>query len=1227
MALSSKKKKHQLCKILNIVIKYNILRMKTKIEIRTTGLKKKALIIVSFLIAFLAVIFLYNIIKSSNKEINHVTEIYDSLMKKFYEVSQKHINTFYRSAAKRFLALEGMQTALKKGDQQTLNLMAKGFARSLGKQHLFLKEINWYPASTRGPARAGAGLRIFDKNKERNKKPLLPINPFLESVIANNSQYHGFIIGEKGLTYRVITPVLANHNQLEGVLEFRVDPETFLEGFEDLLDLKTAILIKYPKPFTLDTSSSRHLKIQAAGEDYYYKISSSNGPDNSQLLEILKQLQGKISDPLTEVSLDKNYYMVHQNLEFLDYTGKPAAKLVSIQDITTVREKVKQSIWQIILITLIILLMVFLFLFGSFDKLMTKLVARERQLEAANERLEAEIVERESVELELKTHRDHLEDLIAAGTQELEIKSQEIEANEEKLRTITSAIQDAIVMVNPGGTVSYWNPSAQRIFGYSIDEAAGKDFFKDTVPIGDYRKFISSAEDNDKKAREAGDSETYDKIIEIECKRKNGEIFPAEMLISKVDIQFKTHLIILLRDVTRKKEEEMEKRMLLRAVEQSSAAIEITDINGVISYVNPRFTEITGYTRQEVLGKKSNILKSNLTPQENYRKLWRTISAGKDWHGELYNRKKNGELYWDSTLISPIKDTQGNITHFVAIKEDITQRKNIEIELMNAKETAEAASRSKGEFLANMSHEIRTPMNAIIGMTELTLGTDLSQEQKEYLEIVQQASRSLLKLLNDILDFSKVDAGKLILESNPFSLRKTIGNTVKTLAVQAHKKNLEIVYYIDSHVPDDLIGDSGRLRQIIVNLIGNAIKFTEAGEIVIKIDILEEGIEDKILLHTMVSDTGIGISNEQINTIFEQFSQVDSSTTRRYEGTGLGLAISQRLVELMGGVIWVESPTTFPHFNKCGPGSAFHFTTLFEVNKELEDIVKQIDISKLKDLPLLIVDDNETNRRFLQEVLMKYGMEPEIAGSGKQALNILKSKPVSPSYFKLIILDFRMPDMDGHAVLKAIREELQLNIPVILLTSGVKSEDLSELKKQDASAHLLKPINSQELLETILDVMGYGIRGDRRKLDFIEEEIEIVGKEVVPMRILVAEDNAVNQRLIRRLLVKKGHKVDIANNGKEAVEVFREKLSIPGDKFQLILMDIQMPVMDGIEAARQIRRIDDTIPIIALTAYAMKGDKRKFLSQGMNDYVSKPIERKLLFKIIEKYMPEKGGVL
>jgi PAS domain S-box-containing protein len=1037
--------------------------MKRKIDMRTNDLKNKALIIVSFLIVFMSVIYLYNTIKSSNKEIKNVANIYESLIKKFYDVADTHVSDFYIRSVKRFLALEGMQTALEKGDRQTLQLLTPEFVKSSGKQYPFLTEINWYFSP--GSAPGDQALRIYSKEKNKNLPALA--NFLLNRAIANKKQYFGFVLEESALTYRIVTPVISEPSvsgdkpaRVLGVLEFCVDPETFLDGFENLLGLKTAILIKCIKPLPPSSHGYGYLKIHAAGGVYYYKydLSTANRPEKSHLLDILKQLQGKIATPQVEVSLGNTYYMVHQNLEFLDYTGKPAAKVLSIQDITAVKEKIKQSVFQILLITIVLLVVVFLFLLGSFEKLMSKLTAREKQLE---------------------------------------------------------------------------------------------------------------------------------------------------------------------RDVTRRKEDEMEKRILQRAVEQSSAAIEIMDIHGNITYVNPKFTEITGYTWEEVLGKKSNILSGDLSPGEHYKKLWETIKAGKDWHGELHNRKKNGELYWDSTLISPIKDPQGNITHFVAIKEDVTERKNMEMELMKAKEIAEAASRSKGEFLANMSHEIRTPMNAIIGMTELTLATDLTQEQREYLDIVQQASGSLLKLLNDILDLSRVDAGKLILESHLFSLRKAIADTVRPLAVQAHKKDLEIVYYIDSEVPDELVGDSGRLRQVIVNLTGNAIKFTDAGEIVLRIEILERSLDDKIMLHFMVSDTGIGIPEIHRETIFEQFYQADASAARRYGGTGLGLAISRKLVELMGGVLWVESPSTFPHFNKSGPGSTFHFSALFETHPSSEYITKDEDISKLKGLPLLIVDDNETNRRFLQNLLAKYELDPEIAGSGVEALRILKSKPTSPPYFKLIILDYRMPDMDGRAVLQKIREEVGLNIPVILLTSSIKIEELSNLKKQEDFSHLFKPINSQELLETILEVMGYKKRKERPGPRSKEGGEGLEDKDVFPMRILVAEDNTVNQRLIRRLLEKRGHTVNIANDGKEAVDIFIKNAGNPQEKFQMILMDILMPVMDGTEATRRIREVDDKIPIIALTAYAMKGDKGKFLSQGMDDYISKPIEKSRLFEVINKYMPKK----
>jgi CheY-like chemotaxis protein len=358
--------------------------------------------------------------------------------------------------------------------------------------------------------------------------------------------------------------------------------------------------------------------------------------------------------------------------------------------------------------------------------------------------------------------------------------------------------------------------------------------------------------------------------------------------------------------------------------------------------------------------------------------------------------------------------------------------------------------------------------------------------------------------------------------------------------------------------------------------------------------------------------------------IFEKFSQADTSTTRKYGGTGLGLAISAKLVELMEGIIWVESPATFPHFNVSGPGSSFHFTALFEVNVNINrqsmDPAMQMILDDLKGLRLLVVDDNETNRRFLRDVLLKYGLKPETAGSGDKALEILQEGFSRSQPFQLLILDLRMPGMDGAEALRKIRNELKMDLPVILLTSGLKIDDLSGLDRRQVSAHLLKPVDSQELLGAIYNVMGHKTGEDLKKKYARGGEDEEETESKVSIRILVAEDNSINQRLIRKLLEKKGHKVEIVQNGKEAVDIFTQKAGNPDEKFQLILMDIQMPLMDGVEATRRIRKIDKNIPIIALTAHAMKGDKGKFLSEGMNDYVSKPIDKTLLFRIIEKYV-------
>ncbi|MGE5343247.1 MAG: response regulator [Candidatus Omnitrophota bacterium] len=1168
--------------------------MRKKFKTPTIGLKYKALEIATLLIVSLAILFVTNIIRYKNKEIENSANIYLRLMDQFYQSSRQQADRSFQAGITNLLSNETIIQAFVNADSENLSGPSVSILQDTPVHMSELKEVNWY----RYHAATGfTRIRIaspFQSNND-NVSPLPPVSDsLLTTVIRHHRKYNAFFIHKNGLTYRFISPVIRNGVTL-GALELVMDPNTLISGIRDILGFTPVILLKQHA----GALSPVNTTVVAKGITYTYNPHDNPGlPAAADILTRVKQ-----DTPFSEVRFQNDDYLVYDHrIEFTDAANVPIAKVFAIQNITAAKEAIRTTTLKIIAVTIFFLAAAFLILFHSFDRLLDKLTIREKELKDANARMESEIKEREIMEEELKTHRNHLEEMIAEGTRELEIKSQEIEANEEKLRIITASLQDAIVVVDPRDGISFWNPAASRIFGYTFPEVEGRDFFTHMVGTGNG----SVPEPPD-----------YNKIIEVECRRKNGDVFPAEISVSKVEIQGKINLIVLMRDITQRKEEETEKRVLLRAVEQSSVAIEITDTSGIITYVNPRFFEITGYSKEEAIGKNANLLKSNFNPQEDYKTLWDTITSARDWHGELYNRKKNGELYWDSTLISPIKDPMGNITHYVAIKEDISERKNMEVELMSAKEFAEEANRSKGEFLANMSHEIRTPMNAIIGMTELAMGTELNQEQREYLEIVQQASRSLLKLLNDILDFSKVEAGKLILDTAPFGLRKAIAETTKTLAVEAHKKNLEMVYYIDSEVPDHLIGDFGRLRQIIVNLIGNAIKFTELGEIVLKIDTLEEDLDDKILLHFMVSDTGIGIPEDQMLHIFEKFSQADSSTTRKYGGTGLGLAISSKLVEIMGGICWVESPSTFPHFNRFGPGSTFHFTALFERIKDSCETNPPLEVAMLKNLHLLIVDDNETNRRFLQEILFKYGLKPEIAGSGKEALALIRNNHAGSPY-DLVILDFRMPEMDGCSVLKQIRLELNLDLPVILLTSGVTSENIAEFKRLGVSSHLLKPVNSEELLATVMDVMGYKIEEmDRKKVGKEDDKALAIPPGI---RILVAEDNSINQRLIRKLMEKVGYSVWIANDGKEAVEVFTQNLENPDKCFHLILMDISMPVMDGVEATRQIRKIDKKIPIIALTAHAMKGDKVKFLSEGMDDYISKPIEKVCLFKTIEKYI-------
>ena len=932
---------------------------------------------------------------------------------------------------------------------------------------------------------------------------------------------------------------------------------------------------------------------------------------------------------------------------------------------------------------------------------------------------------------------------------ERKLSGEKLRQSQQQLKALFEALPVGVVMIGPSGEIREANAISENILGISADEHRMRDLQSEEWTI--VRPDGSEMAADEYPASRALRGEGLVKGVEMGVHRPDGTLVWINTSAAPISESAGGGVAVAFEDISERKEYEQNLKKLSQAVDQSPVSIVITDPEGAIEYVNPKFCQVTGYTPEEAISQNPRILKAEDNPPELYQELWETIKAGREWHGEFQNKKKNGETYWESASISPILSSSGSIAYFLAVKEDITERKRIDKELaqksilMKAlidsprdtiifsldneyrytafnkahvdemksvygseitlgmsmldavsqpevvplikstldrvlkgetyrevqeqdgknihyefnwtairnetgqviglsafirditdsmrleselksrvreqdeaqsamlnmmedldeeKAIAEEATKAKSDFLANMSHEIRTPMNAILGLTHLCLQTDLTNKQNDYLTKVHISANSLLGLINDILDFSKIEAGKLDMESIDFNLDDILNNVSTLVANKAQEKGLELLFLVPPEIPQFLVGDPLRLGQVLTNLSNNAVKFTEKGEIVISVEVLEHSTE-KVKLQFTVSDTGIGLSEEQIGKLFLSFSQADTSTTRKYGGTGLGLTISKKLVELMNGSIHVES--------QPGKGSSFIFSAEFgrqTGNQQAEIAI----IPDLKGTRTLIVDDSATSREIFSNMLTALNFEVELAKSGEEALEMMKH--ARPAY-QLVLTDWMMPVMDGIETSRLIRETLgAANQPKIVLATAFDKGTAKRLAGDlEINGYLSKPVNPSLLYDAIMNAFGKKtgqLKKDRKRSGFDKASLD----PVRGAHILLVEDNEINQQVAQELLEGAGFFVDIANHGREGLEKLAEL------EYEVVLMDIQMPVMDGYEATYEIRSHLDykDLPVLAMTASATVDDRTRALNSGMNDHIAKPIDPIQLFSTLLKWI-------
>jgi PAS domain S-box-containing protein len=801
--------------------------------------------------------------------------------------------------------------------------------------------------------------------------------------------------------------------------------------------------------------------------------------------------------------------------------------------------------------------------------------------------------------------------------QELVLRTQALERQAAMLAEQANLLEltpHAIVVRDIAGQIVFWNRGAELLYGWRKDEAIGRDI----------RTLLRT--------------EFAEPVVDIDAALLRDDQWAGEVthhardgrrlavatrwMVQRDAAGTPVHVLGINEDITHRKQAEAVQRLLTERLSLATAVAQV----GVWDWDLDRdtltwdatmfgiygFTPVTPMPYQQWA---AAVHSDDLPNVEAI--LQRAITDKGQGTAEFRIVRADGTVRHVFAVERVVLDERAHVSRVVGVNIDITERRDAEANLRTARDAAEAANQAKSEFLANMSHEIRTPMNGVIGMTELVLDSDLTTEQREHLGIAKSSAEALLGVINDILDFSKIEARKLALDPIPFNIRDAVSETASAVAWSAHKKGLEFIVDIDEAVPQRVTGDPGRWRQVLVNLLGNAIKFTGAGEVVLRVR-REVSAAPDVVLHCAVQDTGIGIPLDRQHRIFEPFTQVDGSTTRGYGGTGLGLTIAAQLVALMGGSLSMES--------SAGHGSTFSFTARFQSADELVPGPVVVDADLLQGMAVLVTDDNATNRRVLEEMLLGWRMVPTLAASAKEALAVLRSAQAAGRPIPLVLTDALMPEVDGFALAQTIKADPAVRgAMIVILTSVGRPGDMARCRELGIAAYLQKPIRRAELRSAVL--LALQARVPLARAEVVTRHLLRVAR--LSGRILIVDDNAVNQLVARRLLEKRGHTVAIANNGREALAILD---AAAADEFGCVLLDVQMPEMGGLECTTIIRARERTtgghLPLIAMTAHAMAGDETQCLEAGMDGYLSKPIDAESLYAIVEHHLAgsRAGGV-